>query len=159
MQSPSPITIREAGVNDAEAVSACLRAAFEIYRAAYTSGAFADTVPIPSEIAARFETMKIFVAARNSTEVLGTISCSAHGGEGHLRGMAVLPEFHGRAIAKQLIATAEAALKTQGCSRVTLDTTAPLRRAILFYERQGFSRSGRLTDYFGMQLVEFAKPL
>jgi len=159
MQSLSLFTIREAGLNDAEAVSACLRAAFESYRAAYTPGAFADTVPTPSEIAVRFETMKIFVAVGTSTEVLGTISCSTHDSEGHLRGMAVLPEFHGLAIAAQLIATAEAELKTHGCTRVTLDTTAPLRRAIRFYERQGYSRSGRLSDYFGMELIEFAKPL
>jgi hypothetical protein len=42
---------------------------------------------------------------------------------------------------------------------VTLDTTWPLQRAIRFYERQGYAATGRETDFFGMPLYEYAKPL
>jgi hypothetical protein len=42
---------------------------------------------------------------------------------------------------------------------VTLDTTAPLVRAIRFYERHGYVRSGAVTDFFGMPLYEFRKGL
>jgi DNA-binding transcriptional MerR regulator len=42
---------------------------------------------------------------------------------------------------------------------VTLDTTEPLTRAIRFYERQGYSPSGRVTDFYGMKLYEYRKAL
>ena len=153
------ISIREAEPKDAERICACLRAAFEPYRAAYTTGAFEDTVPTTAGIVARFASMRIFVACDESDEVLGTIACGVTEGEGHLRGMAVLSRLQGRAVAARLLAAAEAALQEQECPRVTLDTTAPLVRAIGFYERHGYSRSGKVTDFYGMPLYEFAKSL
>jgi len=42
---------------------------------------------------------------------------------------------------------------------VTLDTTAPLAHAIHFYEINGYSATGRIGDFFGMPLYEYAKPL
>jgi hypothetical protein len=42
---------------------------------------------------------------------------------------------------------------------VSLDTTEPLRRAMRFYERNGYQRSGKVTDFFGMTLIEYIKEL
>jgi hypothetical protein len=42
---------------------------------------------------------------------------------------------------------------------VTLDTTAPLVRAIRFYERNGYARSGAVSNFYGMQLYEYRKVL
>ena len=50
-------------------------------------------------------------------------------------------------------------LKDKGCARVTLDTTLPLAAAIKFYEKNGYRRSGQVTDFFGMPLVEYVKEL
>jgi GNAT superfamily N-acetyltransferase len=77
----------------------------------------------------------------------------------HLRGMAVLPEWHGRGIAEELLQCAEAELDDRGCSQVSLDTTEPLQRAMRFYERHGYLASGRTTDFFGMPLHEYVKDL
>jgi len=151
--------IRQADLKDAERIAACLRAAFEPYRSAYTEGAFEDTVPSPAAVERRFEFMKMFVAVADSQDVVGTIGCSVTGHEGHLRGMAVLPKWEGNGISARLLAAAEKALRDQGCSCVTLDTTAPLERAIRFYVRQGYSQTGRVTDFFGMILYEFRKEL
>jgi ribosomal protein S18 acetylase RimI-like enzyme len=65
----------------------------------------------------------------------------------------------GRGIARALLHAAEDELRSLGCSRVTLDTTAPLRRAISFYEGHGYRMSGRSGDFFGMPLHEYAKDL
>ena len=46
-----------------------------------------------------------------------------------------------------------------GCTRLTLDTTEPLQRAISFYRRNGFVTSGTVTDFFGMPLYEYVKAL
>jgi hypothetical protein len=35
----------------------------------------------------------------------------------------------------------------------------PLEAAMTFYEKHGYVRSGRVTDFFGMRLIEYAKRL
>jgi hypothetical protein len=38
-----------------------------------------------------------------------------------------------------------------------LDTTEPLIQATRFYERNVFLRTGKISDFFGMPLIEYAK--
>lgn len=138
----------------------CLQRAFEPYRAHYTPGAYSDTVPTRESVARRFDTMTILVAEDEAGRALGTIACSVRAaGHGHLRGMAVVPEWQGRGVADRLLQAAESELRAKGCTRVTLDTTDPLQRAMRFYERAGFQRTGRIRDFYGMPLYEFAKRL
>jgi ribosomal protein S18 acetylase RimI-like enzyme len=156
----SAVSIRRATHNDAPEVLACLAAAFAPYRDLYTPAAFLDTVLTPEALQARLATMQVFVAHKSSGEVVGTIACQVISpGEGHLRGMALLPEWQGTGIADQLLTQAEAQLRRQNCTRITLDTTAPLGRAMRFYEKCGFRRSGKVSDFFGMPLFEFHKLL
>lgn len=152
--------IRRATIADTEAIFRCLTAAFAPYRTRYTPAAYDDTVRPPEELKRRFETMTLFVAVAESGEIVGTIASSvALPGEGHLRGMAVIPEWQGRGVAAALIEAAESELRQQGCTRVTLDTTDPLQRASRFYEKCGYRRSGRISDFFGMPLNEYIKTL
>ena len=153
-------TIRRATEADARGILDCLAAAFEAYRSSYTRDAYSDTVLTPETLSQRLTTMQVFIAFSPSEGIVGTIACAIAGeGEGHLRGMAVLPEFQGRGIAESLLKTAEAALVQQGCSRVTLDATEPLLRAMRFYEKHGYGQSGKVIDFFGMPLHEFVKQL
>ena len=47
-----------------------------------------------------------------------------------------------------------------GIENVTsLDTTEPLERAMRFYERNGFRRSGVVRDFFGMPLIEYSQAI
>ena len=69
--------------------------------------------------------MHVLVATADGN-VVGTISGSCHAEEGHLRGMAVLPAWHGLGVAAKLLAGIEALLRGYGCKRITLDTTLPL---------------------------------
>jgi ribosomal protein S18 acetylase RimI-like enzyme len=103
--------------------------------------------------------MTVYVAIATEREVVGTAASALEGGDGHLRGMAVRPAWQGRRIADQLLLVAEKDLLAGGCVRITLDTTVPLQRAIRFYQRNGFVPSGRVTDFFGMPLYEYVKPL
>jgi GNAT superfamily N-acetyltransferase len=155
----SSFEIERAGKADAEGIHRCLRAAFDSYRVDYTDGAFADTVPAPDGIAERLASMALFVA-RAGGRVVGTIGChETGGGSGHLRGMAVLPDWQGCGVADALLAAAEDELRHRGCRRVNLHTTAPLARAARFYEAHGFCRTGEVEDFFGMEIAEFAKDL
>ncbi|MGA7524040.1 MAG: GNAT family N-acetyltransferase [Acidobacteriaceae bacterium] len=158
MEAMASFEIRRAHQEDAEAILTCLRCAFEAYRHAYTLEAFRDTVLCAETLEHRLQEMAILVIAAES-RVVGTVGYQAHGAEGHLRGMAVLPEWQGTGAASMLLHDAERELRRLGCKCVTLDTTEPLQAAIRFYEKHGFRASGKIADFFGMRLYEYSKPL
>src|SRR5216684_4419475 len=85
------IPIRVAAFMDAEAIADCLRAAFAQHRAEYTPEAYADTVLSSDGVLRRLQEMLLFVAVSDA-KIVGTIGCMVNGSEGHLRGMAVLPD-------------------------------------------------------------------
>jgi GNAT superfamily N-acetyltransferase len=152
--------IRQATPEQLSGVVVCLAAAFEPYRSLYTPGAFTDTVPDVGAMSERIKTMTILCASDNAGQIVGTIACGVSSpGEGHLRGMAVLPEFQGRGLAGVLLSAAENNLRQRGCVHVTLDTTRPLLRAVSFYTRRGYAHTGIVTDFFGMALYEYDKQL
>ncbi len=154
----SDIQVRRADLVDADAILQCLTAAFAPHRAQYTPGAFADTVPSLDAVRQRQEQMQVLVATIGDA-IVGTVAAACHDEEGHLRGMAVLPDWHSRGIATRLLAAIENWLVSCGCKRITLDTTLPLQSAIRFYEKHGYRRSGNVADFFGMPLLEYEKPL
>ncbi len=151
--------IRAADAEDAPAILNCLATAFEPYRTSYTPGAWLDTVLTPETLQHRLSSMDILVAISPQEGVAGTIAFAANGDEGHLRGMAVLPAWQGRGVAESLLLAAEAELIGRKCSCITLDTTEPLQRAMHFYEKHGYRRTEKITDFFGMRLHEYVKQL
>jgi ribosomal protein S18 acetylase RimI-like enzyme len=157
-------TVRHSAESDSTGILACLQAAFEVYRNRYSPAAFADTVLTPTTLQQRLASMRLFVAISDEGEIIGTIACQvveANTGskEGHIRGMAVLPAWQGSGAAAQLLKSAEAELRARGCAWISLDTTEPLIAAQRFYEKHGYCRSGKITDFFGMPLIEYAKTL
>ena len=154
------ISIRKATLADAEGILACLREAFELYRESYTHKGFLDTVLTRETIATRMSTMSIFVAVISEHEIAGTVACRVVTPDrGHLRGMAVRPQWHGHGIAQQLLEAAEAELRRRNCRRITLNTTEPLKRAMRFYEKNGYRPTGKVANFFGMPLLEYEKNL
>jgi GNAT superfamily N-acetyltransferase len=154
------VSVRRATAQDAGGVLACLSAAFVEYRDDYTSGAYADSVPTTESIKKRLQKMTVFVATRESGEIVGTTACSiVDAEEGHLRGMAVFPAWRGTGIAARLLAQAESYFREGNCKRISLDTTAPLATAIRLYKRFGFLPSGKIQDFFGMPLMEYVKTI
>lgn len=157
MTSPM-VSIRRATERDAEGILDCLRSAFEPYRAAYTAEGFTDTVLTSGSIHQRFDQMSVFVATDEAGQIVGTIGGAVIArGESHVRGMAVRPSWQGRGVAEKLLETVESELAERGCRRISLDTTEPLKRAVAFYEKNGFRSSGKITDFFGMRLFEYVK--
>jgi GNAT superfamily N-acetyltransferase len=160
MPAGAACSVRRGTAADAGGILVCLQAAFEPYRDRYTPDAFRDTVLTPVTIQLRLATMAVFVAVTAPGEIVGTVGGSAISAEeGHIRGMAVLPPWQGGGLARQLLQAVESELRAQGCQRITLDTTQPLERAMRFYEKHGYRRSGKVSDFFGMPLFEYAKPL
>jgi GNAT superfamily N-acetyltransferase len=143
---------------DAAAILKCLATAFEPYRKHYSPPAFADTTLTDETVHLRLQQMHVLIATVPGN-VVGTIAAAWHPDtkEAHLRGMAVLPEWHGRGVAAKLLTAIEAWLLSRGCKRITLDTTLPLAAAMRFYEKHGYHRSGNIGDFFGMPLIEYEK--
>ena len=156
---PSHLTIRRAVAEDAPAVLACLQEAFEPYRGFYSAEGFADTTLDTDTVHRRLREMRVLVAVTDQGEVVGTVGGAAHENVGHIRGMAVRPAWAGKGAAQSLLEAIEAELRGQHCMRITLDTTEPLQRAMRFYERNGYRRTGHIGRFFGMPLIEYAKPL
>jgi GNAT superfamily N-acetyltransferase len=162
MDPAAEIEIRPAKDDDedATAILKCLAAAFQPYKKDYSSPAFTDTVLTDETVHLRLQQMLVLVASV-AGNVVGTIAAAWHSDrkEAHLRGMAVLPEWHGRGIAAKLLIAIETWLRSRGCQRITLDTTLPLETAMKFYEKHGYRRSGKIGDFFGMPLIEYEKNL
>jgi ribosomal protein S18 acetylase RimI-like enzyme len=158
MDSTADIEIRPASPDDATAILKCLAAAFAPYRTQYSPPAFADTVLSDETVHLRLQQMHVLVAT-NAGSIVGTIAGTQHADRGHLRGMAVLPEWRGSGLAARLLAAIETYLRSQGCQRITLNTTAPLEPAMKFYEKNGYHRSGNIKDFFGMPLIEYVKQI
>jgi GNAT superfamily N-acetyltransferase len=156
---PRLFRIERATLDDADGILDCLRAAFEPYRTQYTAGAYEDTVMTADTVRQRIEGMTVLVARSDAGRIIGTIGGGVHGIEGHLRGMTVAPSSQGSRVASELLQAIETELTAAGCTRVTLDTTAPLVRAIRFYERNGYARSGAVSNFYGMPLHEYQKVL
>ena len=150
--------LRKAAIEDVEAIVDCLCRAFKEYENVYTPDAFADTVPDANRMRRRLKEMCLIVAVAEN-KIVGTIGYSVNGTEGHLRGMAVFPEWRGSGVASALLRNVENELRAGGCTVVTLDTTEPLERAIRFYEKNGFVASGKVSNFFGMALHEYSKLL
>jgi ribosomal protein S18 acetylase RimI-like enzyme len=157
---PPSFSIRKAREDDAPGILECLQEAFEPYRDSYTAGAFLDTVPPLEALQKRVASMCVFVATTPSGQIAGTVACRVVSPEeGHVRGMAVRAGWPGTGVAPELIRAVETEFRGRNCARISLDTTAPLERAMRFYEKHGFRRSGKITEFFGMQLIEFVKAL
>ena len=155
---PDEFVMGPASAEDAAAILECLRGAFEPYRSQYTPQAYLDTVMTPETLLQRLTSMTVLVAVDAQANVVGTIGGAAvSSSEGHLRGMAVLPQWRGRGIAQRLLEAMEKHLLDKGCTRISLDTTESLQRAMRFYEKNGFRRTGKVTDFFGMPLIEYLK--
>lgn len=159
-QIKEPFAIRNTTYEDCAAILECLRSAFAPYRESYTPEAFLDTVLTPDAFRHRLLEMSVVVATSISGEVVGTIAYKVlEGGEGHLRGMAVHPAWHGTGLSNSLLLTAENELRKAGCKLITLDTTEPLNRAIRFYEKNGYRPTGKIGRFYGMPLLEYSKAI
>jgi len=154
------VSIRRAKLDDAAAIADCLGTAFAPYRDQYTPDAFRDTTLSVDGVQQRIAQMTLLVAIDGRGSVVGTVAYRVvAAGHGHLRGMAVLPEWRGSGAAAELLAVAEQEMRQLGVSRVTLNTTRPLDRAARFYAKAGYVRTDTVPDYHGMPLFEFAKTL
>ena len=142
------VVTRHARKSDVPGILHCLHTAFEPFRQDYSEAAFRDTVLDSSSLRSRMTQMSVFVAELDNG-IVGTVAAAIDSDEGHLRGMAVLPSCEHAGVGRRLVRRALDELTVTGCRRAALGTTAVLLRAAKFYESAGFTRTGRVSDFFG----------
>ncbi|MFX1268519.1 MAG: GNAT family N-acetyltransferase [Promethearchaeota archaeon] len=158
---PKDFTIRLATIKDAKAVHEVLLAAFAEYTCFYSTEGFADTVLSEERAKDRIKEMKVYVAIDQQGKIIGTIGWQKlNENEGYIRGMGVIPIQQGKdSPAISLLRQVERDAQLEGCKILTLDTTEILKRAQNFYEKNGFQKTGKIGDFFGSIIYEFAKTL
>jgi len=153
--------IRKAIPSDANSIHKVLLAAFEEFRHYYTPEGFADTVMSEEAVIERMKEMELYLATDQKQNIIGTIGWQKiNSKETHIRGMAVIPDRQGKnGPATALLRIVEKNAWTEGCTLLTLDTTAILERAQNFYKKHGFKKTRKTGDFFGSTIYEFAKQI
>jgi GNAT superfamily N-acetyltransferase len=153
--------IRTATEKDALDIHHILVKAFAEYKYFYSQEGYEDTVLSEEKAKKRIQQMNIYVAEDKSGEIIGTIGWEKiNEKEGHIRGMAVIPERQGKnSPAVKLLEKVEKRARAEGCSFLTLDTTKILIRAHKFYEKNRFTRTGKIGDFFGSEIIEYGKKI
>jgi ribosomal protein S18 acetylase RimI-like enzyme len=129
--STTKVTIRRAELKDIPGVIDCFAAAFEPYRQSYTPDGFRDTVPTAEDAQRRLKEMTILIAEDGCSRIIGSLSYQVYDScEGHLRGMAVIPEFQGKGVAERMLWAAEADLRGPLDSIRSMSTRPPELRRI-----------------------------
>ena len=154
-------TIRKAEIKDSKEIHKVILAAFEEFQDYYSPEGFADTVMSEETALQRIKEMTLFVAINHTGNIIGTIGWKVvDKEEGHIRGMAVHPNYQGKQnLAATLLQKVEDNARLRGILVLTLDTTAPLKRAQYFYKKHGFKETGKTGDFFGTTIYEFAKKI
>lgn len=154
------LQIREATVDDAEAISKVLFAAFSKLAPEYTPEAFAAVTPPPDEIVRRLDEGPMWVAI-SGDEALGTVSVVPEPEWLYIRSMAVSPTAQGSGIGGKLLRSTERYAIENGFDRLFLYTTWFLSGAIRLYEKNGFIRGRETTaeEWFGVPGLAMEKRL
>jgi putative acetyltransferase len=152
------VRIRRAKQRDSSAIELLLRESFCEYEQAYTPEAFDITTPQKQEIEDRIKHWTVWVALR-ANAIVGTVSVRPEGQALHIRSMAVHPSMRGHGIGKLLLTQVEHFARTNHYTRLILNTTPFLRRAIRLYEGFGFGFTGTQRKWFGTPLNTMAKEL
>jgi ribosomal protein S18 acetylase RimI-like enzyme len=151
--------VRLAKTADAEVIASVMYEAFSQYRSLYTAEGFAATAITSEEVVSRMSQGPMFVTLVDDA-IVGTVSVVKKNDSLYIRGMAVLPASRGNRIGAIMLNRIEEYAANEGCERLFLSTTPFLERAIMLYEKFGFTRTNEGPhDLFGTPLFTMEKRL
>lgn len=160
MASAITSDIRLATPEDVAAIALVLRQAFVEYEALYTPEALSATTPPAELIRQRLAEGPTWVALRQKTALVGTVSAVLKGEGVYVRSMAILPTERGHGLGRLLLHEVETFAHAHQATRMFLSTTPFLARAIRLYEQFGFERSDDGPhELFGTPLFTMVKTL
>ena len=73
--------------------------------------------------------------------------------------MAVDPAFQNNGVGNYLLDEIIKYTITEKIKKISIDTYYPLKDAIHFYQSNGFKKTGKTTDYYGIEVFEMIKEI
>lgn len=80
----------------------------------------------------------LFFVAESAGRIIGTVMAGYEGHRGWINYLATAPSRQRQGIGRQLMETAEAALRELGCAKINLQVRATNQTVLTFYETLGF---------------------
>ena len=155
------LTIRPADISEIKNIHNLLLESFMPYKKYYTESAFNATVISTDEITKRIKNTEFCVlVALFKNKITGTASLHQRNKKSlHINTMAVDPRYQNKGIGLQLLQYISDVAKQKNLQQLSLETSKPLEKAIKFYKKFGFKKTGKIRDYFGIEIFEMIKPL
>ena len=73
-----------------------------------------------------------------------------HGKNGYISSFAILPEYQGKGMGRKLFLAVNREARKRGITQIGLEVFETNKRAIRFYEKQGFQITGQKAQWFEM---------
>lgn len=139
------ITIRPTDPNDPQALG-CLRAYYAELDQTFPQGF--DPGPITDDGMDQLRPpLGLFLLAFQGETAIGCVGLRGDGTPtGEIKRLWVAPEARGLGLADALMAKAEAAARAIGMTRLVLDTSRHLPKAVAFYRKRGWAEIARYND-------------
>jgi ribosomal protein S18 acetylase RimI-like enzyme len=133
--------IRPALPDDADAVTACVRAAY----ARYVERIGREPAPMGADYAALIAAGAVWVADE-AGRIVGVLVLEARPPALQVENVAVAPERQGRGLGRELLAFAERRARGAGLDAVTLYTNERMTENLRLYPALGYAETGRGTQ-------------
>ncbi len=130
-------TIRPAQNDDAEALAACIDAAYAHY-----AGRINDLPAVSEDCAAQIAQFQVWVA-ENGSEIAAALILSPDSGVMTILNVAVHSEHKGKGLGQALMKHADTQALQQGCHEMHLATHVDIPENVRFYERLGWVEQRR----------------
>jgi ribosomal protein S18 acetylase RimI-like enzyme len=145
----SPVTVRDAGPDELDAVAATMAAAYAEYIPPSPTGPWLEYQEEVRDVRRRLGESTLIVAAEQA-DILGAVTYYPDGSKGEHTGwpagwaafrlLGVRPDARGRGVGRLLTAECIRRARASGCPAIGLHTTELMAVARAMYERIGFER-------------------
>ena len=147
-------------MNEIDEIHNILLNSFEPYRIYFTVECFSSAVLSPGEIKKRIKNniFKVYVVIIDK-KIVGTASILPQDDRYYLRSMAVDPNYQNKGIGLFILENISNVAEKENIRKISLESFKPLHKAIGFYEKYGFKKTGITKDLCGNEIFEMIKEL
>lgn len=144
MTTQNPL-IRPAVAGDANALAACIDAAYACY-----AGRISDLPSVSDGCAEDIANNQVWVAAQNDNVIAGLVLVPCNGFM-KLANLAVHPNHGGKGLGRKLIELSEREAERHGFGEMRLNTHVDMPENVLLYQRMGWTEVARSGNTVSMK--------
>jgi len=149
---------RKAKINDTDKIYNTLSKSFEPYKKYFTKKGYNSAVLSSDEIQERIKKniFKVYVVTIDN-KIVGTTSIIQKNDRYYIRSLAVEPDYQNKGIGLFILENIFKIAKKENIKKISLDSFKPLNKAVNFYEKHGFKKTGITKDLYGNEIFEMLK--